>query len=537
MQSLSPPEKDFRDYRAPSASGSALLDPKLADASTLWHQSRALARQRASWWTSLRREGRAQLIAGAIRYTSAYRETSWVDADRATDVDGIPSVLMAGHQPELFHAGVWFKNFALDRLARSIPAIPINLVVDNDVAMRRGIRVPTLDADTGLTRSELISYDEGRAGVPYEQLVVEDREQFDHFDEAVRRVIAPLVADPCVTQLWIHAREAIQRCGIAGCALAQARHALEADLGLQTLEIPLSVAVRSVAFAKFLLSILTELQRFHDCYNGSAATYRQAHGIRSTAHPVPNLSRDGDWFEAPLWIYGDDSPARRAAWIRYDKGTLVISDRSGRECVIESPESDAAAETLASAQCNKWKIRPRALITTMYSRLVLSDLFLHGIGGGKYDQLGDQITHAFFGITPPHFMVMSATVRLPGVDADPELASEEAILRRGLRDSLYQPELFAEQASFPTPLVQRKMDLLSAIPERGEKLSWHRELKRLNQEMSDSLVNVRSELNTRLSENHRRQAAHGILASREHPFCVFPLAHLTKVYEEILSSQ
>ncbi len=537
MQSSSPPEKAFRDYRAPSPSGSALVEPKLADASALWHQNRALAWRSESWWTSLRRAGRNQLIADAVRYTSAYRSTSWADATRATDEDGIPSILMAGHQPELFHAGVWFKNFALDRLARSIPAIPINLVVDNDVAMRRGIRVPTLDAETDLVRSELVSYDDGRSGIPYEQLVVEDREQFDHFDDAVRRVIAPLVTDPCVTQLWSHAREAIQRCGVAGCALAQARHALEADLGLQTLEIPLSVAVRSVAFAKFLLSILSELPRFHDCYNGSAAAYRHAHGIRSTAHPVPNLTRDGDWFEAPLWIYGDDSPARRAAWIRYDKGSLVISDRSGRECVIESPESDSAAEKLASAQCNKWKIRPRALITTMYSRLVLSDLFLHGIGGGKYDQLGDQITHAFFGITPPQFMVMSATVRLPGFEAEPELANEEIRLRRELRDSLYQPELFAEQATIPSALVERKRELLATVPERGAKLAWHRELKALNRQMSDSLGDVRNELSARLSENHRRQASQTILASREHPFCVFPLKHLTKVYEQILSSE
>ena len=31
------------------------------------------------------------------------------------------------------------------------------------------------------------------------------------------------------------------------------------------------------------------------------------------------------------------------------------------------------------------KIRPRAILTTLYSRLFLSDLFIHGIGGAKYD--------------------------------------------------------------------------------------------------------------------------------------------------------
>src|SRR5262249_58941353 len=41
-------------------------------------------------------------------------------------------VLMAGHQPELFHPGVWVKHFALAGLARAHQAEAINLIVDYD---------------------------------------------------------------------------------------------------------------------------------------------------------------------------------------------------------------------------------------------------------------------------------------------------------------------------------------------------------------------------------------------------------------------
>ena len=99
--------------------------------------------------------------------------------------------------------------------------------------------------------------------------------------------------------------------GIAGCALAQARHGLEGELGLKTLELPLGVLCRTSAFAEFVLSILSELPRFHRCYNGAAVQYREAHGIRSTAHPVPNLAEQDGWFEAPLdlrrFIHGKTS--------------------------------------------------------------------------------------------------------------------------------------------------------------------------------------------------------------------------------------
>ena len=59
------------------------------------------------------------------------------------------------------------------------------------------------------------------------------------------------------------------------------------------------------------------------------------------------------------------------------------------------------------------KIRSRALITTLWARLVLGDLFLHGIGGAKYDQVTDLLIERFFGLPAPGIMVMSATLHLP----------------------------------------------------------------------------------------------------------------------------
>ncbi len=535
MQSISYSDESFRAYRAPSANGTALIDPPLSQARSLTDTNRQLTWTDDSWWASLRTIARERLLVDSIRYTGAYRSTAWIDElCRGRSLGEMP-ILMAGHQPELFHAGVWFKNFALHQLSQSLAAIPVNVVVDNDVAMRRSIRVPRLDPSTGDTTGCLIAYDEGAAGIPYEQLVVQNIQTFDGFDQDVARVLSTLVKDPCVVPLWNHARAALRRCAVAGCALAQARHAFEENLGLKTIEIPLSVAVRSIAFAKFLLAILGELPRFQKCYNRSASLYRTAHGIRSSAHPVPNLAKVDDWFEAPLWIYGDDSPVRRAAWIRNRDGSLIISDRNGRECIIERPGTDAAAECLAHAQCSNWKIRPRALLTTMYLRLVLSDLFLHGIGGGKYDQLGDAISQSFFEITPPQFMVMSATVRLPGIELTHDAELTKAELLRDLRNTLYSAERFAELAPIDPALIHRKSELLSSIPPHGQKAAWHREIKRVNAAMSDSLSDVREELRDRLRRTEKQLASQSLLASREHSFCLFPQEYLCQTYERLLS--
>src|SRR5262249_2863990 len=46
-------------------------------------------------------------------------------------------------------------------------------------------------------------------------------------------------------------------------------------------------------------------------------------------------------------------------------------------------------------------------------RLFLADLFVHGIGGGKYDEITDELVRRFYGGEPPDFLVLSATLWLP----------------------------------------------------------------------------------------------------------------------------
>ena len=58
------------------------------------------------------------------------------------------------------------------------------------------------------------------------------------------------------------------------------------------------------------------------------------------------------------------------------------------------------------------------LTTTLFSRFLLGDLFIHGIGGAKYDELGDEIARRFFGIEPPGFLTVSMTLWL-GLPSDP----------------------------------------------------------------------------------------------------------------------
>ncbi|WP_146404264.1 hypothetical protein [Planctomycetes bacterium CA13] len=531
---------EFRHYSAPKSHGESFADPSIGDAGGLLRSNLSLLSQHDSSWQELRTEARRQLISDAVRYTSAYRKVELI-ANR----DEAP-IIMAGHQPSLFHSGVWFKNFVLDSLGKSHDAVAINLVIDNDAASGSSIRVPTIDKTCGEYVYQTVRYDRFGGGVPYEQTVITDRKRFDHFDEAVAAVVAPIIPHPLVNKLWQHAREAVERCGVAGCALAQARHALEGDIGLSTLEIPLGVVCRSQAFAKFLLMMLSDLPRFQEIYNSETEYYREVHGIRSSSHPVPNLASDGGdvdghWYEAPIWLYSDAAPQRHAGWVKRTSTELILSNRMGLECRVSLDQSPAAAvEQLAMANTSELKIRPRALLTTMYARLVLSDLFLHGIGGGKYDQLGDRIAERFFGIDPPQFMVVSATVQLPG-DSPSDLDARIRELKRKIRDVRFNPERFRDEADFDPVFLAEKRTLLDSVPFQDEhwlktdKREWHKRVESINERLASQLEHVAANLQNELANAIRRRGSLAVLKSREHPFCIFPIDTLVETYKRLLA--
>lgn len=520
-----------------------MIEPSVGTPDQMADRAAEFQRQTESRFGKLRRAARRRMVADAIRYTSAYRDVpaiahQWMDNSDG-DKPSLP-IVMAGHQPTLFHPGVWFKNFALDRFARQSGSLAINLVVDNDVSSGVSIPVPQQDVVTQRWRAIAVAYDVSGGGVPYEQTAITDRDFFRSFDQRLRIELLGFIDNPLITAMWPHAVSALDRCEIASCAIAQARHGLEAEIGLQTLELPIGVMARDKSFARFTLELLADLPRLITIYNDSADHYRHEHGIRSHAHPVPNLGVEIDadgttWYECPLWLYGDDSTHRRGMWCRRQGDQLTLSDRRGESMMVDMSDLDAAAVQWADSLTSNFKVRPRALLTTMYSRWILSDCFLHGIGGGKYDQLGDRIAQQFFGITPPPYYVTSATIQLPGVETI-NVAGDRRRLRRKLRDCQFQPEVIDyDWDDQQKMLIVEKRELLAKIPPRGQRRKWHQELESINQTLSAALDATGAEILVQLEQLQRQSAATRLLTSREHPFCIYPLDYLVETFDQMLS--
>src|SRR5262249_59914982 len=93
--------------------------------------------------THLRGLVHREIIAGAREFLIRHGVMAPECQAKADSASTTPLVV-TGHQPELFHPGVWVKNFATSALARAHGGLGLNLIVDNDLPKSSAIRVPQI---------------------------------------------------------------------------------------------------------------------------------------------------------------------------------------------------------------------------------------------------------------------------------------------------------------------------------------------------------------------------------------------------------
>ena len=305
-------------------------------------------------------------------------------------------------------------------------------------------------------------------------------------------------------------------------------------MGLESLEVPLSRLVSTPEFAEFSLHLIDHLACLHEIYNAELDRYRKSHRIRNHAQPLPNLTQIDGWLEAPFWCYTNNSE-RRSLWVQFRPEAIVLSDLNGWESTIQrSGQDGSAVEQWLAILHRGICLRPKALITTMYVRLMISDLFVHGIGGGKYDQITDRIIQRMFGIAPPPMLVASATMRLNFKELPDGLRgpveSQIQAAEKLINVLATNPEhvlqanhesLSLDQQQMLSSLALQKVQLLETMPDKGEKWEWHIAMKKLKQQMADLARPAIDAQKSELEQLNKLLNQQNLLNSREYSFCLF----------------
>jgi len=526
------PESQIDALAAPTADGETLI----------WPQADALL--------GLAEENRRQQERYEF-FLMGRPAREWSASQRKTRL-----VFMTGHQPAFFHPGVWAKTVGTSVLARRAGGEAHFLVVDSDVPHR--IAIPWPDESGPLCRARTSAIAVALDGRSYEHLTDLPAEDYAALFAGVPEpwrssdtAFASFEAD------FLHPRAVSRQGGVdyverwmAGMvAIEQALDVASLSfVRVSDLFTPTAAGSHESASA-FVAHLLLDAEPFARAYNKALGRYRTRRGIRGHDRPIPDLFIEKDRIELPFWMVNPDQPRQRLAVSREANGRLRLwSGAESAGAVSPSDLRDDCPSALAVAlgessprrkPGSSWQIRPRALAQTMFARLFACDLFIHGIGGAKYDQITDDLIRAYFGIEPPAYACISATLRLPLKRykiGDTDLRD----LRHKARDLQYNPQRYLPDDLSEPKIRQLIADRAAAVGtsdqlrrersrNRPARLAAFNDIRRANSELMRAAPELREENARRISEIIARSAHNKIATSREWFFALHPKGNLARL--------
>ena len=222
-------------------------------------------------------------------------------------------------------------------------------------------------------------------------------------------------------------------------------------------ELPLSSICTFPEIQQLTAAVLKEPMRFAGRYNGLLEKFREDHSIRNEANPFPNLRQQNEVQEMPFWVIDVSTQQRRKLSVQIvgDQITLL-----GDGEVLVSTTAGEFTETVDALLLRGLQIVPRGALVTAFLRLLFADLFVHGVGGGRYDHFTDLLLRDWWDVEPPPFTVASAT-RYLLTDARTELQRLDSVSDQ-MRDLRFNSQRYFGQGVFPPAVEVELQKLVSA---------------------------------------------------------------------------
>ena len=157
-------------------------------------------------------------------------------------------------------------------------------------------------------------------------------------------------------------------------------------------------------------------------------------------------------------------------------------------------------------------------------RLFMTDFFIHGKGGGRYEEVSEHFIKEFFKIEAAPYEVASATMHLNKTEWFPVPDIDEKELELKLRDAVYSPEKFLDHTN---PLVIQKKELQSKFKNPdSDKKELHKEISSLNEQMAKLILPEKEKLEKTKSQLPIIQHTNMIFQSRTLPFYYYNMNEL-----------
>lgn len=473
-------------------------------------------------------------------------------------------VILTGHQAEFFHAGVFAKTIAADAIAAQAGGSATFLTVDSDIPKTPSVAVPSIEGSP-----DRLAYSCSTAAPGCDSFSVARPEHEVHRTYAPIPGCSPQLsmewqpmpppavwrdffarlsgwsneadADGAPLRVYEEAWFTGQATGAEVCdALVRGHAAVERSLGLSgSIDMRTSQLAVLPEFRAFVAHLVMHAPAFVEHYNAAQAAYRWRRQVRAPGRPAPPLQIDGERYELPFWIVRPGQPRYRL-YVSHDGDRVTFFAEHERIC-------DESAERLKHVdrhndrwelECAGWQLRPRALMLSAFTRMFLADLFIHGIGGAKYDEMTEDFMRRMFGVPLAPMCCVSATMHLPlptcGV-GDREVRAA----RRRQRDVRFNPQRRLEGID-PDLLRKRaeliaRSDALRHAPrdKARERREIYEGIQAVNDALCENSADQVAEIDAAVRRLEQQRRSDEIATDREFFFAMHSRAALESLVERI----
>jgi len=451
-------------------------------------------------------------------------------------------IVLTGHQPVFFYPGIWAKCLAASQLAQAVKGMAYHKITDTALAPEFTQFIPEVNEKGRARRGEVdffISKDmkiKAKA-VPYAFLPAPEK-------AALEKILSNAVTfGPAVVQKSVKYFNEKLIDGLKINTTWNQFHSYTLDLldhiaGTKRVTLVGSHLWESEPFVDFFIFWLTHMMDFNKHYNDSLDEYRKKYGITHEMEPMSNLKFE-DWhFELPFWGTAKDH-RRDTLWAKIEGKTISLRIK-GSVGSHTFHKEDLRNELLASTL----KIWPKAIPQTLFCRMYLCDFFIHGIGGGAYEEVGDLFFKKTVNADPPVYGITSATYLIDDKESEglDVIVNHERIMGLWKRALEQNPEyLFTRpddwkrdlpafirgyfERCFEIPSLKKMADekksLLDFLKDPAKKSAAAKRIKELNGELFASYAEIIKAIDQGLLDAQAVKEARDVLAFREYPFFCF----------------
>jgi hypothetical protein len=497
----------------------------------------------------IRGKSRKKVVEKALSFSKKF------DLDIGGKIDpAYQYIIQSGHQPVFFHPGIWIKNIFLSELLKSpLPdkSLGLNIILDNDICKDLNLSLPVLSSNGNL-KLEKVDFLSSTLtpNLPFEEYPCPSLELITKFSRNIIHRLKSLESENknilnnfknyarCMENSSCFCNQNYKR-GNLGEFLGLARRLYEQEIEPTYLEIPFSKICDSDEFISFFLEIIKNIKTFSKIYNNKLDEYRKLFKIRNRAHPSPNLMVEKNLTEVPFWIWKEGDQRKKIFILKEEEVNYLYNDSYGKIFLIEKEGSKSLSSLKALLKEQELKIRPKALLLTLYNRLFISDLFIHGLGGAKYDLVTDEIIREFFKVEPPHFLVISCTL-YPNFKSSPRASVFKiSALKKKIRDLEFNPERYVDELPLTKKeknqigeLAEKKTKLIQKIKRASspiEKREISEEIKVTNNFIVEKIIPLKYELDKKIEKEEEKMKQAKVYTFRKFPYCFFSAKTLRKL--------